>query len=160
MIMKKCTWQGILAAIGTILLLLYGISLISGCNETQKIPESDVKLLDQQLAEASPAWKDTYGDTIETQIVYNLAISRANELEIAKMVSRMHPSDANDPNNLKARIEALERRIANLESRFNSIDYIPEFYRGVHDRDDAVDRLMRLITEMNKLSDVDELEKE
>ena len=94
--------------------------LLAGCNEEQRIPQANIKPLDQQLVPTDPNWIRVYGDTQKTRIVYNLAvlnneknISRNNEILIANMISMMHPTDVNDPNNLKARIEKLEARDMN-----------------------------------------------
>ncbi|KKL68169.1 hypothetical protein LCGC14_2127640 [marine sediment metagenome] len=91
------------------------LSVCTGCNETQKIPESSAKPLNQHLVPLPDDWKDAYGNSLETEVIYNLVlqrnettISRNNEILIANMISKMHPSDVNDPNNLMARIERLE----------------------------------------------------
>ena len=90
------------------ILAVLTLVLVSGCNETQKASTPNIKPLNQQLAPAPQDWKDAYGDTMETQIVFNTFISRRNEILIADIMNRMHPSDVNDPNNLKARIDNLE----------------------------------------------------
>ncbi len=93
-----------------VLLTMCLIAMLAGCNEAQKISATGVKPLNQQLAPTPQDWKDAYGDTIETQLAFNMRISRRNEILIADMVNKMHPTDVNDPNNLKARIEKLEAK--------------------------------------------------
>lgn len=82
--------------------------MFCGCNEAQKAPQSNIKSLNQQLLPAPQEWKDAYGDALETQIAYNLVVLRNNDMVIAGTMNILHPADANDPNNLKVRIEALE----------------------------------------------------
>lgn len=90
--------------------LIVLLFLLVGCNEVQKAPEeaqpkTNIKPLSEQLIPARQDWKGAYGDTLESQMAYNLVILRNNQLEIAKMISKMHPSvDPNvpiDPNEAK-----------------------------------------------------------
>ncbi len=92
------------------LILVILALLVTGCNENQRTQNPEIKLLNQHLTPAPQDWKDAYGDTIETQVVFNTLVSRRNEISIANMISKMHPSDVNDPNNLKARIKVLEAK--------------------------------------------------
>ena len=92
------------------------LALLAGCN---KAP-ANIKPLDQHLAQAPQDWKDAYGDTIETQVVFNTLVSRNNEILIAGMMDKLHPADVNDPNNLKVRIEALET----IDARVKELAYI------------------------------------
>ncbi len=97
---------------------------LTGCNEVQKIPQTSIKPLNQQLIPTDPNWIRAYGDTLETQIVFNLAVmrndinvSRKNELVIANVMNKMHSIDPNDPNNLKLRIEKLEAKVYNNKEK-------------------------------------------
>ena len=99
-------------------LLLMMLIMLVGCNESQKVPQENIKPLDQQLVPARQDWKDAYGDTLETQIAFNLAILRQNDLVIANVMNKMHPTDPNDPNNLMARIKKLETWAENPDTYF------------------------------------------
>lgn len=107
-----------------IIAVLVTISLLAcGCQEEQKTPQANIKPIDQQLIPTDLNWIRAYGDTIETQMVFNLTVlrndinvSRKNELVIANVMNLMHPADVNDPNNLKVRIEKLEAQQAVQDS--------------------------------------------
>jgi hypothetical protein len=98
-----------LLIVGLILTVL--AALFCGCEPQEKkiVTQPNIKSLNQQLTPAPQNWKDAYGDTLEAQIVFNLAVLRNNDLLIAQTINKLHPSDPNDPNNLKTRIEVLEK---------------------------------------------------
>lgn len=88
------------------------VLLIAGCFESQKVPEPprpNIKPLNQQLIPTHQNWKDAYGDTFNVQVAWNFAVLRNNQLEIAKMISKMHPTP--DPN-----VRTLEERVILLEA--------------------------------------------
>lgn len=102
-----CSVLGFISGALFILLLC-----VVGCNESQKTSKAlqpNIKPLNQQLIQTPQDWKDAYGDTFDVQVAYNFAVLRNNQLEIAKMISQMHPPV--DPN-----IATLEERVALLES--------------------------------------------
>ncbi len=53
------------------------------------------KPLNELIVSAPDQWKQLYGDTLETQIVYNLAVLRNNQLLIGQMINNLHPVDPN-----------------------------------------------------------------
>lgn len=62
-------------------------------------PQVSILPLYDHLIEIPPNWKEAYGDTLEVRFIYNLAILRNNQLEIAKMISKLHPPvEPIDPN--------------------------------------------------------------
>ncbi len=85
--------------------LLILILLVVGCNEAQKLPESapQIKPLTAHIFPASQNWKDTYGDTLETQLVFNAAVSGRDDvvlqnviLQIAGVIRNAHVGDPNE----------------------------------------------------------------
>lgn len=98
----------------TLILALIGLTLLTGSEEAPKVPVVSevpvvqIKPLYDHLIMAPQNWRDAYGDTLEARLIYNMAVLRNNQMEIAKMISRMHPPiDPNAPT-LESRIEALE----------------------------------------------------
>lgn len=86
--------------------LIFTILLcIIGCNEVQKAPVTSVKPIGRYLVPMRQDWKDAYGETLESQMVYNLVIMRSNQMKIAKMISKLHPviepNEPIDPNRVK-----------------------------------------------------------
>lgn len=77
------------------LLLILLLLLFTGCNEVQTVPDG-IRPLKDLLLQPQQNWVDAYGDDLETRLVYNIVVLRNNQLEIAKMISRMHPPI--DPN--------------------------------------------------------------
>ena len=70
-------------------------------------PETTIKPINQLITPAKQEWIDAYGDTLETQIVYNLVVLRNNDFVIANTINKMHEKDPNEPT-LEARIKKLE----------------------------------------------------
>lgn len=69
-------------------------------------PKTSILPLHDHLIQIPPNWKEAYGDTLETRIIYNVAdlrskvaILQSNQMEIAKMIQKMHPPI--DPNEVK-----------------------------------------------------------
>lgn len=61
-----------------------------------------IKPLNELLIPTRQDWKQAYGDTLQTQIVQNIVILRNNQIEIARMISRLHPPvDPNKPTEVK-----------------------------------------------------------
>jgi hypothetical protein len=89
-----------------ILIICIVLAFIVGCNEEQK---TDVIPLSQRIVQPPQDWKDAYGDGWDAQVAFNLAVLRNNDMVIAGTMNVLHPRDVNDPNNLKARIDALEK---------------------------------------------------
>ena len=54
------------------------------------------KPLNELIVAAPDQWKQVYGDTLETQMVYNLAPLRNNQLLIGQMINNLHAVDPND----------------------------------------------------------------
>ncbi len=67
------------------------------------------KPLNQLIVAAPDDWKAVYGDTLETQVVYNVALMRNNQLMIGQTINNLHPPV--DPNavTLEVRLETLEK---------------------------------------------------
>jgi len=74
-------------------LIILIVLMAAGCQEVQ---QQKYKPLNQLIAPARQDWKDAYGDTLETQMVFNLAVLRLNDVEIAKMINSLRPPV--DPN--------------------------------------------------------------
>ncbi|KKM79836.1 hypothetical protein LCGC14_1345970 [marine sediment metagenome] len=70
---------------------------LCGCSEEQRLP--DVKPLSGYLIPTRQDWKDTYGDTPETQTAFNLAVIRYDQKQIFNLIQQYHPP--NDPNVIK-----------------------------------------------------------
>ena len=116
--------QDIITVVSAFLFVVFIALCLVGCQEVQKIPQTSIKPLNQLLIPTDPNWIRAYGDTLKTQIVFNLAvmrndigISRKNELVIASVMNRIHSVDPNDPNNLKLRIEKLETKVYNNKEK-------------------------------------------
>ena len=76
------------------LLLVVLLLAVVGCNEAQKTP---VKSVGDHLIPTRQDWKDTYGDTIDTRVAYNLALIRNDQRRIFQRINNLHPDV--DPNN-------------------------------------------------------------
>lgn len=59
--------------------------------KSPEVPIVKIRPLYEHLIESPQNWKDAYGDTLEARFVYNLAVLRNNQLEIAKMIAKLHP---------------------------------------------------------------------
>lgn len=79
----------ILAVVG--LALFIGSKEVLEAPETPEVPVMSIMPLYDHLIAAPQNWKDAYGDTLEARMIYNLAVLRNNQLEIAKMIQLMHP---------------------------------------------------------------------
>lgn len=92
-------------------IVVLSMLFFAGCDEgvvKTKVLPPDIRPLSQQMTPASQEWKDAYGDTLENQIIFNLAVLRNNDMVIAKTINNLHPPiDANLP--------TLESRVKNLE---------------------------------------------
>lgn len=73
-----------------VIVVLFGVAGVWAVSETAQ-PQVSVLPLYDHLIEISPKWKEAYGDTLETRFIYNLAILRNNQMEIAKMIAKLHP---------------------------------------------------------------------
>ena len=60
------------------------VLLAAGCQEEQRNP--NYKPLNELITPARQDWKDAYGDTLQTQMMFNLAVLRFNDIEIAKAI--------------------------------------------------------------------------
>lgn len=68
-----------------VLIVVFAIVLLAaGCQEEQRNPK--YKPLNQLIPPARQDWKDTYGDTLQTQMMFNLALLHFNNIEIAKAI--------------------------------------------------------------------------
>lgn len=68
--------------------------------DAPEVPVTVITPLYDHLIATSPEWKKAYGDTLEARFVYNLAVFRSNQMEIAKMIAKLH-SPVIDPNEVK-----------------------------------------------------------
>ncbi len=69
------------------------------------LPTPDIKPVSVYLISTNDDWKELYGDTLETQMAYNLAVIRHDQKQIFNLIQAYHVVD---PNALLSRIEALE----------------------------------------------------
>lgn len=83
--------------------------LCLGCNETVKKP--NVKPLTDQIMPARQDWKDGYGDTLETQLAFNVALIRYDQKQIFKYIQSLHAVDPNEVP-IEDRVEKLETVVA------------------------------------------------
>lgn len=81
----------VLIVVTVLALAVAALGALAVTPESPEVPIVKIKPLYEHLIEAPPNWKEAYGDTLEARIIYNLAILRNNQLEIAKMISRLHP---------------------------------------------------------------------
>ncbi len=100
------------------LVVMLALVLMLGCNEAEK----GIKPLASFLAELPQNWKDAYGDTIETRMLYNIANNRGtmirNDMTIARVVEGLYKSD--DPNAITA--VTLDERVKALEEKDDGVD--------------------------------------
>ena len=89
----------VLIATIILIIILVGVTAVLGAMAaTPEVPIVKIMPLYEHLIESPQKWKDAYGDTLEARFVYNFAVLRNNQLEIAKMISRLHPPvDSNEP---------------------------------------------------------------
>lgn len=78
-----------------VIVVLSCVAGVWAVSETSQ-PQVSILPLYDHLIEIPPNWKEAYGDTLEVRFIYNLAVLRNNQLEIAKMISKLHPPI--DPN--------------------------------------------------------------
>ncbi len=102
-----------------VLLILILLALV-GCNETQKVPETEPKIkpLNAHILPAPQKWKDAYGDTLETQLVFNAVVGGRDDkilqnaaMQIAGVIRNAHAADPNDViwrESVDVRLDALE----------------------------------------------------
>ncbi|KKL89083.1 hypothetical protein LCGC14_1918320 [marine sediment metagenome] len=83
-------------AIGILVVALLTANLVMSMRKETP----NIKPLDSFLMPTKDDWKVTYGDTLETQIVYNLAVMRFDQKAIFALVESYHPRD---PNEVKAK---------------------------------------------------------
>jgi len=88
--MKKA-WL-VISVFATLIILL----MLLGCEVTESAKTVPVKPLRSHLTPIRQDWIDVYGDTLESQIVFNLVILRRNDLVIAEVINRLHPQDPNE----------------------------------------------------------------
>lgn len=76
------------------LILILMLIVLVGCTDTRK---QTVKPVSQHLIPTRAEWKIAYGDTLETQMAYNLAVLRYDQRAIFALVQDHHA----DPNEVK-----------------------------------------------------------
>ena len=76
----------------TILLLLMAV-VLAGCSAPEK---QDVKSPIDQIMPTSEEWKDTYGDDLDSRIMYNLAVIRYDQRAIFELMMGYHPQEVED----------------------------------------------------------------
>ncbi|HDZ14035.1 hypothetical protein LCGC14_0756680 [marine sediment metagenome] len=111
--------------------LLVAIVFI-GCTDTQQVPDN-IKPLDQHLLPIPQDWKDAYGDTLETQLVYNKVVG-ANDDKILQKAILMTAETLKQTNNrIVDTIEAMHAADPNeviwresVEKRLDALEYVPE----------------------------------
>ena len=139
--MKKWTWQGIMAVIGTILLLIYGVGLLTGCNGAEKrAPAPQYKPLNTLIMSAPQQWKDAYGDTLETQLVFNAAVGRQDDrilqnglIQTAGVIKNAHAADPNEAEwreSIEARFDVLESDAVKYSDAVRFHEYGTDEYWG------------------------------
>lgn len=64
--------------------------------EKQETEKPDIKPIDQNIIPTHDKWKEAYGDTLETQILYNLAVIRTDQKMIFALVKKYHTTDPNE----------------------------------------------------------------
>ncbi len=67
--------------------------ILTGCTDAKK---QTFKPIDQHLIPTRAEWKLAYGDTIETQVAYNLAVLRNDQKAIFNLVQSYHAEDPNE----------------------------------------------------------------
>lgn len=75
---------------------LLGALVLCGCIESEQVVSPQVKPLSAHLIPTKDTWKAAYGDTIETQIAWNLAVIRFDQKRIFELVQALHPADPNE----------------------------------------------------------------
>ena len=86
------------------LLSLALLLMLTGCLETEK----QVKPLSGFLIPTRADWVAEYGDTMETQVAFNLALIRYDQKQLFRYINEKHPViDPNVPT-LESRVEVLE----------------------------------------------------
>lgn len=112
--MKKNEW--LVEMIGPISLLtiivvfiLFMITVISGCEESQKAKPTIVTDPMSVILKLPDNWKAKYGDSSESVLVYNMVVldymNTRNHQLIIKSIA-----DPNDPNNIESRLRKLESK--------------------------------------------------
>ncbi len=106
-------------------ILILAVVLLAGCTETVKTPP-DIKPLNQHLMPAPQNWKDAYGDTLQTQLVYNASTGIRDDqtlqraiLATARTMQNVHDDDPNEViwrAGVDNRVKELESKIVDVES--------------------------------------------
>ena len=69
------------------LILILILFAITGCSSTNK----PVEPISKYLIPSNETWKTAYGDTLESQMAFNLAVIRNDQKVIFKLVTSQHP---------------------------------------------------------------------
>ncbi len=91
MFMKKSILQ---MAIGILVVALLTANLVVSMRKETKEP--NIKPLSSFLMPTKDDWKVTYGDTLETQMVYNIVVGRFDQKAIFSLVQKYHATDPNE----------------------------------------------------------------
>ncbi len=65
-------------------------------DEISKGSDKKVRPLEDQLVPTKDEWKTAYGDTLETRLVYNVALMRYDQKAIFALVQGYHAADPNE----------------------------------------------------------------
>ncbi len=83
-----------------VIFVVVWIMVLCGCSETQKAPvASGIKPLSDHLMPTNEKWAEEYGGTLETRMVYNLALIRHDQKQIFNLIQSYHAVDPNEVNN-------------------------------------------------------------
>ena len=83
-----------------IMLICLALSVIAGCNEAVKTIQPDAPPLESHLEprpddaaglKSYAGWAAAYGDTLETRLVYNIALIRHDQRRGFAHINSLHP---------------------------------------------------------------------
>jgi len=77
----------------TLLLLLFILACVTGC----VMPKGESKEIYNYLVPTRDDFKDRYGDTLQTRLIYNIALLKNNDLVIAGTINKLHPKATTQP---------------------------------------------------------------
>jgi hypothetical protein len=146
-------WKIKVLVVLAVILAIVILHCVAGCEEAQKVPQN-IKPLNEHLLQAPQDWKDAYGDTLETQLVYNAAIGMNDDrilqnaiLQTARVMKLIH---ASDPNEVKWR-EDIECRVENLEESLDCIDFTPVL-TDKNSKHEYYQKIREITRKLNRLS--------
>lgn len=77
----------------TLILILF---LVAGCGGQKVLPIGTIPL-ENHLVPTREDFKKAYGDTLETRLIFNIALLKNNDLVIANTINKLHPQPTTQP---------------------------------------------------------------